>query len=85
MTWKDVWEWAKFAAAVLGGMLIHAGTVIWRGGEKVGATAKQIQVFGEQIAKIETKVEDIPNIRSDLRAIKQALFDNGIEIRNGGH
>ena len=81
MTWKDAWEWLKFLAAVLGGMLIHVGVMIFRGGEK----SHQLQVFGEDIREIKAKVDQIPKLESDMRAIRQALFDNGIKIANGGH
>lgn len=78
---ENLWNWIQGAAVFLAGIVAHAGAMLWRGGKK----ENQFEVFGRDLQEIKSKVEKIPRLESDIRQMKQALFDHNIIIRNGEH
>lgn len=89
MTWKDAAEYLRGLIILIIGMILQAGLMIWRGGRVVGSKEEQFKVFGEELRSIKDELwetrEERAKITSDMRAIRQALYDNGIKISNGGH
>ena len=81
-TW---WDWVEGFAVFLAGIVAHAGASLIRGVYAGGQKSKQFETFGDDLKEIKKKVDRIPKLESDVRAVRQALLDNGIKIANGEH
>jgi hypothetical protein len=70
-------NWALIGLSLAGMIFTLVGNaliVAWL----VGRRTQKYDAFGE-------KVQYIPGLKEDVKAIKQALLDHGIPITNGGH